>query len=234
MALTIVGYDTGTASGSGVNQLDVGGLNYSSGQSIILCLAAGGDVGAVVDNVSDSKGNTWTRAGTTRYIYYTHQNAGVLTFPNNSIFVNFDSSDDVSIAYTTYYFYGDVSGIEAFVASGVNNGTGTSATITSSSITSGDIIVGVTNIYGTSLPAVTQDSDTSNGTWEAHRTTIVTAMAEDRRISSQTKVTTGTGTQTYNTSWTGSKSYYISWASFTETIVGGSYDPMGTMGFFGI
>jgi hypothetical protein len=88
-------------------------------------------------------------------------------------------------------------------------------TITTSSITSGDLVVGV--LAAETNAAITADADTTNGNWSAQITdtgntgTVATSM----RVASQAKVVTGTATQTYNPTLT-SADVIIGWVSFTQ------------------
>lgn len=94
---------------------------------------------------------------------------------------------------------------------------GTAPTITSSSVTSGNIIIGFCgNEYGTEQTINTPDADTSNGSWSTVQYDEVGSAAAGMNCCSQYKVVTGTGTQTYNLTYNSSTDSIIGWVVLTE------------------
>jgi len=229
---------TRTSRGPATNTLGTGftirfnsASNFTAGTMAVICMRNYGSGGGLITDISDSLGNTWTQAGGGVEFWYTNMNGGTITTSTN---INFtmDASAEYAGVAALYEIAGSV-GTPTYSTSAFANGTGTSATITTSSIINGDVVIGFTN---GDMSAITADSDTTNGTWSSAQTTTDTESVDSItiRISSQSKVVTATATQTYNTSWTGSIGYGIRWASFTEVIASSSLDPMGMSGFFGL
>jgi hypothetical protein len=97
-------------------------------------------------------------------------------------------------------------------ASGTGSTTGT-PTITTSSITSGDVVIGGGGAESAST--WTGDADTSNGSWSSQQATGFGTGTSGMSVTSQSKVTTGTGTQTYNPTLT-SVDTILGWIQLTE------------------
>lgn len=179
---------------------------------------------------ADSIGNTWTRRvtgvrdpasggdGVEYSIWETAQSSGTLT-TGTVITLTFGTAVD-AIAVTMTEMAG--TGI-AYSASGVGTGSSTaSPTVTTSSLASGDGVVGVCFNERGSSQVVTYDSDTTNGSWATNQTSQTAASgAGGMTCVSQVKVTTGAGTQTYNPTFGTSTDTICGWISYAESGGGG-------------
>lgn len=95
-------------------------------------------------------------------------------------------------------------------------GSGTAPTITTGSLASGDVVIGI--VGAESRAAVTADSDTTNGSWGTQNTAVADTLTEatSQRFARQVKTVTGSGTQTYNPTLGASADYIIAYLHFTE------------------
>jgi hypothetical protein len=90
-------------------------------------------------------------------------------------------------------------------------GNGTSASITATSVTSGDTIFGA--MSAETDDAITTDSDTTNGNWSTAQTDLQDdgTDANTLRIHSQWKTVNATGDQTYNLGIAAAQDWAINW-----------------------
>lgn len=216
---------------------------FTAGSFAVLALAydnAGSQGSDPYTSISDTAGNVWTSrvnvlndpgaasAGSTLRIFTC--TVGTLNL-STTITVNFNASTTNKTWTFTEFTSNVVDGVPTFGTSATATGGTTTPTITSSSITSGDVIFGAMANEGNAT--VTADSDTTNGTWSTQQTTSVGAGTGGMQVASQYKITTGTGTQTYNLTLSAAGDWSIGWMSITE-VIGGSFDPFGMLGFFGM
>lgn len=216
--------------------------NFSSGTLAVLVVA--------VDNadtrgeahstftVTDTSGNTWTlrisplydpgaaSTGIEGAIFTTAQNGGTLT-TGTTITVTFDASTTakawtlMEVAPTSGYAITYVTG-----ASGAGIATNTPS-ITTGSITSGNMVIGgMFNEYGTTQ-VVTEDADTSNGSWSTQQTAAVGSAASGITVASQRKVVTATATQTYNPTLSLFSDVIMGWIELSETALSAVKDVLG-------
>lgn len=105
---------------------------------------------------------------------------------------------------------------------GATTTAGTSATVTTGSLASGEAVIGMAAIErgnATKNLSVTADPDTTNGSWSGQVATQgrnSATSATDMTGVSQAKVATGVGTQTYNVAWTTATDAVIRYATFVE------------------
>jgi len=187
-----------------------------------------------INSVTDTDGNTWTQrayetGGTT-----TQGTIGIYTCDSvslttaDTITVSMANQREAKMAFL-YEVVGDSpityvsSGTDAFSSNG---------TITTSSIATGNIVIGANRRDSNAAP--TDDSDTTNGNWSTSENAYSGLSSPNSRrsyINSQYKIVTGSGTQTYNIT-TGANGCiaYIELAESTAA----TFDPLGTLGFFGI
>jgi hypothetical protein len=87
----------------------------------------------------------------------------------------------------------------SFLAETGTSGNGANPTITSATVTSGDLVIGVNSAETSTTP--TADADTSNGTWSTAQVGVANSGSgvTSAVVTTQYKVVTGTATQTYNT-----------------------------------
>ncbi len=245
MALTGTDRGTGSHNSSSLTFTLSPDSNFAAGSMAVLCIA--------VDNadssgqahstftVVDTLGNVWTRrasplydpgsasAGVEGAIFTTPQTLGALQ-TGTVITVTFDALT-VAKAWTLMEVAPGAGNAVSFVTSGVNTGAGTGTpTVTTGSITSGDMVVGCGHAENTDSWA--GDADTSNGNWSAHQHNGVGTTTSAISITSQRKVVTGTATQTYNPTRTSSDcilSYIVlhESAAYSMTTVAGSFSVSG-------
>ena len=215
--------------------------NLTAGAFAILCVAYDNSGASGADpftTITDSVGNTWTSrvnvlndpgaasAGATLRIFTSR----ITTLTTaNTITVNFGSSTTAK-AWTLTEVVSNAGLVPTFV-----NGTGTAQTtatptITTSSITIGNLVLGAAGGEGNGT--TTGDADTTNGTWSTQQETGFGTTTGGQEITSQFKVVTATATQTYNPTFSASTDNCIAWIQVTEA--GTSFDPMGMLGFFGM
>lgn len=102
------------------------------------------------------------------------------------------------------------------IAGGVNTGAASAApTVTTGSITSGDIVFG----WGGAESANTWagDADTLNGSWSTQQSNAAGTGTTGMSVTSQWKIVNATAAQTYNPTLT-SADVIIGWAQFRETV----------------
>jgi hypothetical protein len=167
---------------------------------------SGGATKVLPNTFTDSQGNTWTQrltaiedpgvanAGVEVALY-----TGAITTPLSNVDtlnITYDAGVTVPTRNATVYeFTGSYSFIASAAAAGQNATTAPS--VTSSSITSGDVIIGIVGAEG--IDTFTGDSDTSNGNWSTMASVQAsTGATSATALASQYKTVNGTGTQTYN------------------------------------
>lgn len=238
---------TGTNRGSGGNTTSqttwtiTPGSDFDAYSTAVLCVAydnagaAGEDEihGITVDpRITDSNGNFWysvlntinssgsaANDGVVIRMFICYQEVETLTTADTiSIFFN---TSTAAKRWTLSQFATDNgTGIVYYIprSGGTETGSGTSTTITTASITSGDAVmcmVGSEINDGT----ITADSDTTNGSWSTLQSSNGTGMS----IYSQYKIVTATATQTYNLSGLTSGDYCEGYIILRES----AYDLVG-------
>jgi hypothetical protein len=201
--------------------------------------ATGGSVANYPTPISDTQGNSWTRQqdiiqGTgstgsgTEVAIYTATISTALTGAD-TLTITYITNAVTNKCYCVWDFVPSGSGAITYTTNGGTTALGSTATptITTSSITSGDYVVGVVGSENTDV--LVGDSDTSNGSWcfDGQHTgfgTGTTGMA----LTTQYKLTTGTATQTYNTTMSDSvaRNSAIAWISLHDS------SPTGNPGAF--
>lgn len=230
-ALTVTDRGTNNVNSSSTTWVISPTSTIAAGSMGVLCLgfdnAGSGGSTKLLSNatINDSVGNTWTRQ--LDFIYdpgaaNAGVEVGVYTAPittqltsGGTITITFGTATTAKTATWSQVTsgVGSVSYITGAAScdgctSGQTSGT---PTITSTSITVGDVIIGVMNAESTA--AVTGDSDATNGSWSTQQTD---SSAGTNRISTQAKVqTTANSTQTFNDSLT-SADWQTAWVQFRE------------------
>lgn len=220
------------------------GSNFAVNSMGVLCVAydnsttggaAGGDPFV---SIVDSAGHVWlsrqevlndpgaAAAGTTLRIFTCYMNSNPLT-TSGSITITF-SPTTIAKAYALMEVAAAAGKTIQYIA-GADGGDTTAATasptITTSSITTGDMVIGAVSLEAGTSQTVTDDTDSSNGSWSAGQYFEVGTTTGGQVIHSQRKVVTGTGTQTYNPTFGIASDTCIAWIQLREV-------PLGT-GFFG-
>ena len=214
LAITNRGTTGSTASDLVINILPTG--NFATGSMGVIAVAYDNSrTGGATDNLPDGAitvdlGNTWTKrqsrvvdpasanAGTWTTIFTTNQNAETLT-TSTKIKGTFTTTASPAKAITLTEISSNVGGTPTYQTGATTGFTSTTLapTITSGSITSGDVIFGACGIEHGSI-TMTADSDSSSGTWSTQQNAGFGSTTSGQQIASQAKVTTGTATQTYN------------------------------------
>jgi len=207
----------------------------ASGSLAVLCL--GGDnanttgpgaAGNFPSSLTDSRSNTWTRqvndvqdpgaanAGAEVAIYTSVLSTGIQLA--DTVGITYVNASVVAKCVTVFEF----SDATAHNASGSGGAASTSTpSVTTSSITNGHYVIGFLAAEGnTSFTTMTDDSDTSNGSWstgvQCYSGTSNTPGATVFLTLAQYKKVTATGTQTYNPGFTGTSDLVLAWSDLTS------------------
>lgn len=233
MSATVTARGTGTHNSSATTFTLSPSGSLAAGSMAVLVVSAdnahaNGDAFTTF-NVSDDQGNLWTRrvsplydpAGVSAGVeggQFTTDMAGGTITSATVITVTFDTATTAK-AWVMWEVIPDAVATKAitFIASGVNAGSATAApTVTTSSITSGDVVIGALhNEYGTEQ-TVTADADASNGSWSAQQASEVGSTTTGINTAAQAKVTSGTATQTYNPTMGTSSDVILSWIQLRQ------------------
>lgn len=219
MALSSTARGTGTHNSSSNSFTFVPASNLAAGSMAVLCIAI--DSGGSSFSVSDTNGNTWTIRKSVLVGGSAGLRADALIATTSMDGGTITTGTTITISWTTNVV-AKCAALWEIVGSSPTYVTGaaaaafstTSLTTTTSSITSGNIVIGSSSVE--SATTLTTDSDTSNGNWSTAQGTSVGSASSAMQISTQTKVTTGTGTQTYNISWSGTTDGAIAWIEVRE------------------
>ena len=208
-------------------QLDVG----SMGVLIVAADNSGllGTTTVMPATFDDSKGNHWTQrggpcirsVGTTpnsgaELGIYTAPIASQLTYTDN-ITITWDGGVSVPAKSALLFEFAKIaSGTMTYIADGGGGFTGatTSPTITTSSITNGDYVIGAG--AAETVDTWTGDGDTSNGLWSTKVSQGFGAGASAMSSTAQYKQVTGTATQTYDPTLSLSVDVAINWVQIRE------------------
>jgi hypothetical protein len=245
MAITGTDRGTGNNTVSGTSFTLSPSGNFASGSWGVLVVAAdnAGTNGAAMSSfgVTDSLGNTWTRrisplydpaaasAGVEGAIFTTSMNGGTLA-TTTTITVSFGATSVASKGWTLSEVVPSGGSTLGYVtgASGTGSSTAT-PTVTTSSITSGNIVVGAV-FYEGGKDNPSGDADTSNGNWSTIQigATNAGAAATDIGAGSQYKVVSGTAAQTYNVVFvSGACDNICGWIELNETAAPQTVTPSG-------
>lgn len=228
---SLTGADRGTGGSTGASTVTVTpGSNYTANSYGVLALAfdnAGSAGSAIIAPASatDSIGNVWTlqldvlfdngaASAGMEVAFYT---ATISSFPTTaSLTITWTAGSPVA-RYALHEVTSTLGGVKLVTAVGGSGATTGTPTVTTSSITNGDMVIGVVGLEGTDTFA--GDADTTNGSWSTHQHSGAGSGTSAVSITSQRKVVTATATQTYNPTNT-SGDTMIGWISVTETGVG--------------
>lgn len=229
--LTARGTAGNAGGGTTITITPTGNLAASSIAYILISLdnstTGGGQQGSLT--VTDTKGNTWTRrisdivtggaanAGVEAASFDTTQNGGALT-----------TGDTITVSWTTAataktVMLLEITGTPQYSASSSSAASATSSpTITTSTLATDTLIIGSLHIEQGSNTVVTDDGDSSNGSWSAGaRQTQGTTSTSSSSTFYQYKQTTGSGTQTFNPTTSTTSDQVIAWVAYTTSGGGG-------------
>ncbi len=233
MALAFTTRGTGGDNSSGTSTAIVPTVSLTPATTGVLCIALdnagnqGSTAAAPAGPITDTAGNVWTRrvdgiydngaaSAGVEVAIYTAYLGGIGFRTTDSLTLSWIAGVSVTAKAWTIQECSAASGkIGTFATGAAGTGATTGApTVTTSSIASGDAVIGVAGLEG--ADSWTGDADTSNGNWAAQQHTAFGTGTSGMAVTSQTKVTTGTATQTYNPTCT-SGDTMIAWISMTES-----------------
>lgn len=198
------------------------------GSMLVLALAydnAGGGGSDPYSSISDNIGNTWVSrqnrlndpgaasAGSTLRIFTCNY---LGNFPSSSIITVTFGVNVTAKSWTLTEVIPAANFKANYVTGNTASGSSTTPTITTTSITNGNLVFGAVANEGNAT--ITEDSDTSNGSWVPQQTINNGTGLTGMQISSQYKIVTGTATQTYNVTLSASGDWAIGWIEINETV----------------
>lgn len=244
MALTATNRGSGGNNTAATSLAISPGTNLTAGAFAILAVAydnSGNQGSDPYASISDSVGNTWTSrvnslndpgaasAGAALRIFTS--TVSTLTTAN-TITVSFGANNTTAKAWTLIEVTSNATnGSVVYVTGAQATGSGTTQTITTSSIAINDLVFGALGQEGNGTR--TGDADTLNGSWSTAQSAGFGTTTGGHEIISQYKIVTAAGTQTYNPTATPLGDWAIAWVSVSE-VISDSFDPFGQMGFFGL
>lgn len=207
-------------------------FNATAGSWAVIFIAADNSASSGssnnINSVTDSIGNTWTKRNSALYDPGA-ANDGIqgasFTSPLDKGPLKSTTVITVTFGAATVADCGLLWELEptagwfwTYGTGAVGTGSATAApTITTSSINSGTLLFGgLFNEYGTEQ-TVTDDADTSNGTWSTGSSAEVGSTTTGVNVQSQYKITTGTATQTFNPTLGTSSDVILSWITLFLT-----------------
>jgi hypothetical protein len=238
-ALTVTARGTGNDATSGTTIAVLPNGTIAVGSMGVLVLAidnagSGGATAASPATFTDAKSNLWTRrinpiydpAGVSAGVETAYYTAPITTALLSSDSSTITFAGGVSVASSAWAFW-EVIPAANFMVSYITGAAGTGGasgtpTVTTSSITSGDAVIGGGGAESADTWA--GDADTTNGTWATHQHTAAGTGTSGMSVTSQSKVVTGTATQTYNPTLT-SVDQILGWIQVREV-------PTPSSGFF--
>lgn len=225
---------TGTDRGQGTHNTSSSTLtlspasNFAAGMAVLCVSMDNPSSGNDISAVSDSIGNTWTirqspvvdpgaaAAGHQGIIATSPQDVGLLQ--TGTVITVTIGAAKVAKTWTLMQVSGST-GTPSYVTGGIGTGgTGTtSPTITTGTIPVGDMVVAMLALEAGTTQTITQDGDTTNGSWSTQQTAEIGSTTSGSNIASQRKVQTTTGsTQTYNPTLGLSGDLALAWIQITE------------------
>ena len=207
--------------------------NLAAGSLAVLVIAADNSGANGTSNnitaVTDTNGNTWTKRNAPIYdngaanegaqgaIFETAMTGGTLT-TGSTITVDYNGTgppSDVGTLYEVVPTSGSFTITYVTHADGVG-ATTASPTITTGSITSGNLLIAAGAAEQGTTSTFTADSDTSNGNWSAQTLVEIGSGTAGMTLVSQYKVVTATATQTYNPVSDTTPDVVLFWIEYTE------------------
>lgn len=190
------------------------GSNFAARSWAVLCAAYDNSDTNGADpysSIADSVGNTWTsrinslndpgaaNAGVALRIFTSDMSVAKLT-TGNTITITFTTTT-VARAWALHEVLPGANGKVSYVTGNQETASTATPTITTGSITSGNMVVAAVGREGNEAP--TGDGDSSNGSWSSLLGGRVGTTTSGAQVVSQRKVVTGTATQTYNPTFGG-------------------------------
>ena len=251
MALTLA-LNQAAWSSTSSSSLSITSVNAAIGTIVAVVVVAdnaGTNGASSINAVSDTSSNTYTKKVTVNRDPGA-ANAGVTLCIFTAPITNALSSETITVTFSPNTKYKTASAYVLTPDTGYaasvkftdtgTTGSATSFAYTSSSLDSGDVVLGALGLESFNISnAITYDSDTTRGSWEAGYSygaydgaTIPTMFAYQFL---QYKTVTGTGTQTYNISLAGSANdYAMTTIGFTQTLTAPTYTHTAEGGSYSI
>lgn len=217
MAFTVSDLPTQILTGSVGNPVIT--VTASVGDLLVVEVAAnnaGTNGAAATTVITDAVGNTYTqRAQINRDPGAANEGATLTLF--TGVITNAITGQNLTCTFTNgqptravlggYKFVPGAGETASYISTDTTgtSGSGTASSIVTTSITSGDTVVGAIALE--SDAAITGDSDTSNGSWSTIYGNTTGSGNAGMQLRSQYKTVSATATQTYNNSWTGANDY---------------------------
>jgi len=230
-AISVNARGTGTDATSGTTIAVLPNATIAAGSFGVLVLAidnagSGGATPASPTSFTDAKSNTWTRqinpiqdpAGASAGVELAFYTSPITTALLSSDSSTITFAGGVSVASSAWAFWEVVPtatfSIQYVTGAAGAGGSDNVPSVTTSSITSGDVVIG----GGGAESADTWggDADTTNGSWSTHQHTAAGTGTSGMSVTTQSKVVTATATQTYNPSLTAADRI-LGWVQLTET-----------------
>lgn len=186
--------------------------------------------------LTDTNGNTWTRrisplydpgaanAGVEGAIFTTPMDGGTITTGTT---LTITTNISVSRHAVTIMEIVPTGGSSiSYVTGGVNTGAATGTpTVTTGSITSGNMVIGAYFAEWDGAPV--EDGDSTNGSWSTQQAIGIGSTTSGIACASQRKVVSATATQTYNPTDAAGPDCILGWIELTETGGGGGSSKIG-------
>ena len=227
---------SGTDRGSGANNVSATTLVITPGSTFtgvgalaVLCVSydnSGTNGADPFASITDSRGNTWTsrvaslidpgaaNAGAATRIFESDMAAGLLT-TSDTITISFGAFSVPAKAWALHEVTPSAGYKPVFVQGAQATQTSGTPSITTASITSGNMVIGVVGREGNSTR--TGDADTLNGSWSTLLSAGAGTTTSGQEISTQRKVVNASAAQTYNPTYGGtSRDGCNLWAEYTE------------------
>ena len=199
----------------------------ATGSTCVLAMALdnNGLNGAVTNvsatDITDSQGNVWKLRQNQIFDNGTAAQGAEVAVWTSTLTHGLVRQDTMTVTYGGVnatgkaWAFWEFTNATAYANSGNGGaGTGTTPSITTGSITSPNIVVGVLASEGDST--VTGTSDATNGTWKSGIASDGgSGGAGSITVATQYKATTGTGTQTYNPTLGASQDNVLAWVELT-------------------
>lgn len=201
--------------------------NFSAGSWAVIVVAA--DNGGGRDNdftsVTDDAGNTWTLQrtpvrgtaslnGIQGLIATTDMTGGTLT--TSSVITVSTTNNATAKVWGLIEVSASGGTISYLQGANGTTGTGTVISVTTASITDGNIVICLAGIERGSTTFLA-DSDTTNGSWSTSQTATVGSGASGMAFNSQFKVVNASGAQIYSVVASGASDFVSCWIELAFT-----------------
>lgn len=208
--------------------------NFTDGTMAVLIISAdnsvSGGTAQTTFTVTDSHANQWHRRlspiydpgaaneGVEGAVFTTRMNVATLT-TGSTITITFGTASTAEV-YLLYEAAAPTGYVPYYVQGGVGTGSNTtSPTVTTSSVSPGNLLVGVLHTEYGATQVITGDADATNGSWSAGDSQIAGTTTTGMGVQSQSKqITTAAGAQTFNPTADIASDNICSWFELSQII----------------